>query len=90
MTLITQENEHDRLATRLSIILSRLFRGEKPHIGTLAEEFGVTTRTLRRDFNVRLTHLDIEQSNGVYPACLTLLSSPHGTGYEDTGEVAAS
>lgn len=29
MTLITQENEHDRLATRLSIILSRLFQGEK-------------------------------------------------------------
>ncbi len=27
MTLITQENEHDRLATRLSIILSRLFIG---------------------------------------------------------------
>ncbi|HDX3198138.1 TPA: transcriptional regulator, partial [Escherichia coli] len=26
----------------------------------------VTTRTLRRDFNVRLTYLDIEQSNGVY------------------------
>ncbi|HBM0287084.1 DeoR family transcriptional regulator [Salmonella sp. NW758] len=66
MTLITQENEHDRLATRLSIILSRLFQGEKLHIGTLAEEFGVTTRTLRRDFNVRLTYLDIEQSNGVY------------------------
>ena len=33
MTLITQENEHDRLATRLSIILSRLFQGEKLHIG---------------------------------------------------------
>ncbi|WP_252516489.1 DeoR family transcriptional regulator [Escherichia coli] len=66
MTLITQENEHDRLATRLSIILSRLFQGEKLHIGTLAEEFGVTTRTLRRDFNVRLTYLDIEQNNGVY------------------------
>lgn len=64
MTLITQENEHDRLATRLSIILSRLFQGEKLHIGTLAEEFGVTTRTLRRDFNVRLTYLDIETSNG--------------------------
>ncbi|MDV0931495.1 DeoR family transcriptional regulator, partial [Citrobacter freundii] len=55
-----------RLATRLSIILSRLFQGEKLHIGTLAEEFGVTTRTLRRDFNVRLTYLDIEQNNGVY------------------------
>ncbi|MDF3731783.1 DeoR family transcriptional regulator, partial [Enterobacter hormaechei] len=66
MTLITQENEHDRLATRLSIILSRLFQGEKLHIGALAEEFGVTTRTLRRDFNVRLTYLDIEQNNGVY------------------------
>lgn len=36
MTLITQENEHDILATRLSIILSRLFQGEK----LLAEEFG--------------------------------------------------
>ena len=74
MTPITQENEHDRLATRLSIILSRLFQGEKLHIGTLAEEFGVTTRTLRRDFNVRLTlPFDIEQSNGGVSACLTLL-----------------
>ena len=72
MTLITQENEHDRLATRLSIILSRLFQGEKLHIGTLAEEFGVTTRTLRRDFNVRLTYLDINRAT----ACISL---PHIT-----------
>ncbi|MCH6251344.1 hypothetical protein [Escherichia coli] len=44
MTLITQENEHDRLATRLSIILSRLFQGEKLHIGTLAEPPRVSWR----------------------------------------------
>lgn len=66
MTLISQETEHDRLATRLSIILSRLFQGEKLRIRRLAEEFCVSTRTLRRDFNVRLTYLDIEQNNGVY------------------------
>ena len=63
MTLITQENEHDRLATRLSIILSRLFQGEKLHIG--AEQRRISAR-------------------------FALLSSPHGTGYEDTGETAAS
>jgi len=66
MTRISQETEHDRLATRLSIILSRLFQGEKLHIRRQAEEFGVSTRTLRRDFNVRLTYLDIEPDNGVY------------------------
>lgn len=66
MTHISQENEHDRLATRLSIILSRLFQGEKLSIRILAEEFGVSTRTLRRDFNVRLTYLDIEQDSGCY------------------------
>lgn len=64
--LASQDNEHDRLATRLSITLIRLFQGEKLHIGLLAEEFGVSTRTLRRDFNVRLTYLDIEQTHGFY------------------------
>ena len=50
MTLITQENEHDRLATRLSIILEPFVSGEKLHIGTLAEEFGVTTRNAATGF----------------------------------------
>lgn len=39
--------------------------GGKLHIRRQAEEFGVSTRTLRRDFNVRLTYLDIEPDNGV-------------------------
>ncbi len=66
MTTRDPEKGHDRLATRISIILTRLFLGEKLSITALAEEFNVSPRTLRRDFNFRLTYLDIQQRNGVY------------------------
>lgn len=48
MTL--QERRHDRLAVRLSLIISRLVSGETLFIRKLATEFGVSERTLRRDF----------------------------------------
>jgi len=57
---------HDRLAVRLSLIVSRLFLGESLSIRLLADEFGVSKRTLRRDFNERLIFLDVEYSQGVY------------------------
>lgn len=61
-----QYDRHDRLAVRLSVIISRLLAGESLTLANLAEEFGVSIRTLQRDFQQRLIHLDIEYSQGRY------------------------
>lgn len=53
------EARHDRLAVRLSLIISRLLAGETLSLKALADEFGVSERTLQRDFNQRLSHLDL-------------------------------
>ncbi|MGK2654071.1 HTH domain-containing protein, partial [Escherichia coli] len=47
-------SRHDRLAVRLSLIISRLMAGESLSLKTLSDEFGVTERTLQRDFHQRL------------------------------------
>lgn len=52
------ERRHERLAVRLSLIISRLVAGETLDMGLLAAEFGVSIRTLRRDFRERLMYLD--------------------------------
>lgn len=57
---------HDRLALRLSVIISRLLAGESLSLKALSDEFGVSERTLRRDFHQRLLHLDIIGDNGVW------------------------
>ncbi|WP_050862689.1 helix-turn-helix transcriptional regulator [Enterobacter kobei] len=57
---------HDRLAVRLSVIISRLMAGESLSIKSLAAEFGVSERTLQRDFLQRLAHLDITSDRGCY------------------------
>ncbi|ELE9688706.1 WYL domain-containing protein [Enterobacter kobei] len=59
------ERRHDRLAVRLSLIISRLLAGETLHVGKLAAEFGVSVRTLRRDFRERLMYLDLEYYRGM-------------------------
>ncbi|EFN9600415.1 transcriptional regulator, partial [Escherichia coli] len=41
------ERRHERLAVRLSLIISRLVAGETLDISLLAAEFGVSVRTLR-------------------------------------------
>ncbi|MBN3262161.1 helix-turn-helix transcriptional regulator [Pectobacterium brasiliense] len=58
------ERRHDRLAVRLSLIISRLVAGETLDIRTLASEFDVSVRTLRRDFRERLMYLDLEYRKG--------------------------
>lgn len=58
------ERRHDRLAVRLSLIISRLVAGETLSMNKLAAEFGVSVRTLRRDFRERLIYLDLEYQNG--------------------------
>lgn len=58
------ERRHDRLAVRLSLIISHLVAGETLSVRKLAIEFGVSVRTLRRDFRERLIYLDLEYQNG--------------------------
>ncbi|BES86468.1 DeoR family transcriptional regulator [Pectobacterium araliae] len=59
------DRRYDRLAVRLSLIISRLLAGETLSVRKLAAEFGVSTRTLRRDFRERLMYLDLEYRNGL-------------------------
>lgn len=58
------KRRYDKLAVRLSLIISRLVAGETLNLGKLAVEFGVSVRTLRRDFRERLIYLDLEYHNG--------------------------
>ncbi|MFZ4171819.1 transcriptional regulator [Enterobacter ludwigii] len=58
------ERRHDRLALRLSLIISRLVAGETLDMRKLAAEFGVSARTLRRDFRERLMYLDLDYRQG--------------------------
>ena len=44
------ERRYDRLAVRLSLIISRLVAGETLDMQKLATEFDVSVRTLYRDF----------------------------------------
>ncbi|HAS8353659.1 TPA: WYL domain-containing protein [Vibrio vulnificus] len=62
----TSDSRHDRLASRLAIIISRLFRGETLYPAQLAREFNVSARTLQRDFSERLVFLDTEPYQGGY------------------------
>ncbi|WP_314153925.1 WYL domain-containing protein [Rouxiella badensis] len=57
---------HDKLALRLSVIISRLLSGEILSMKALSSEFGVSERTLRRDFHQRLFHLDITADHGTW------------------------
>lgn len=58
--------DHDKLAKRLGIILTRLNTGEKLYLDDLSREFGVTRRTLNRDFNERLNYLPIQRNGACY------------------------
>ncbi|MCK7198567.1 sporulation transcriptional regulator SpoIIID [Enterobacter bugandensis] len=59
-----QEQRYDRLASRLAILVSRLFIGETLSIRQLAQEFGVSERTVQRDLRERLRYIDTEYSGG--------------------------
>lgn len=84
------ERRHDRLAVRLSLIISRLVAGETLSVRKLAAEFGVSVRTLRRDFRERLMYLDwsISPDIAAYALravrrrwCPTCLSLPTAAGW---------
>ncbi len=78
-------NEHDKLATRLALILTRFNDGERLAVDELAREFNVNARTIQRDFK-KLSCLPIEKENGFYtlaPYCLGKLT------YKDIKQFAA-
>lgn len=55
------KHDYDKILTRLTIILARLNDGESLSVKELAEEFNVSTRTLQRDFNERLSGFPVYQ-----------------------------
>lgn len=57
-----KKHDYDKTLTRLTGILTRLYYGEALGIGDLAEEFGVSARTIQRDFNERLIGFPIEKA----------------------------
>ena len=52
---------YDKILTRLTNILARLNDGEALSVKELAEEFNVSSKTLQRDFNERLSAFPIYQ-----------------------------
>ena len=58
--------QHDKIATRLAIILTKLNDGEKLSIDNLADEFNVAKRTIQRDLNERFSYLPIKKEDGLY------------------------
>lgn len=54
--------KHEKLAYRLADIIIRLNDGERLDITELADSYQVSTRTLKRDFQDRLTVLDFNES----------------------------
>lgn len=56
-----QMHDYDKILTRLTIILQRLYEGELLSVQALAEEFNVSTKTIQRDFNQRLIRFPIEK-----------------------------
>lgn len=62
-------HRHDRLALRLSVIISRLLAGESLSLKALSGEFGVSERTLRRDFSQRLLAVTDEPDARSYSWC---------------------
>lgn len=55
------KHDYDKVLTRLTIILQRLYEGELLSVSSLAGEFNVGPKTIQRDFNERLIHFPIEK-----------------------------
>jgi len=55
------KHDYDRILTRLTTILSKLNDGDALSVTELAQEFGVSSRTIQRDFNERLNSFPIYQ-----------------------------
>ncbi len=62
----SRAKDHELLAQRLTQILIQLNQGQALEPAALAEEFGVTLRTIQRDLNERLAFLPIDKTGGTY------------------------
>ena len=60
------KGNHDTLVYRLASTLIKLNQGEHLEPESLADEYGVTLRTIQRDLNVRFAYLPIQKTNGLY------------------------
>jgi len=60
------KHDYDKILTRLTIILSKLNDGEPLSEKELAIEFNVSTKTLQRDFNERLSSFPIYKENKLW------------------------
>jgi len=59
------EGTHDTLVYRLAQILIKLNQGEKLNPQLLADEFGVSLRTIQRDLNVRFGYMPLLKSSAI-------------------------
>ena len=59
---MSPSHDYDKILTRLTTILQRLYEGEELSVSELAEEFNVSAKTIQRDFNERLIRFPIEKS----------------------------
>lgn len=57
---------HDKLAMRLSLILTKLNSDESFTAKDLADEFNVSVRTIQRDIKERLSYIPIEKNGDYY------------------------
>jgi predicted DNA-binding transcriptional regulator YafY len=57
---------HDTIVYRLAQLLIKLNQGEKLDPRALAQEFGVTLRTVQRDLNERFAYLPLHKMDGRY------------------------
>ena len=57
---------YDKLGMRLGMTLSLLFAGRRVLVSSLAQEYGVSERTIQLDLQHRLAYLPLETSRGSY------------------------
>lgn len=62
----TRNPEPDALASRLTQLLQRLNEGKSLNPQALADEFGITLRTVQRDINQRFAFLPLQKTQGRY------------------------
>ena len=68
------EKEHDKIGTRLELIITKLNNGERFTAEELADEFNVNVRTIQRDLNKRLSYIPLQKEQNYY------FLSPHALG----------
>jgi len=66
MAKTTTPSTHEKVSVRLAEILIKLNRGEKLDPRQLAEEFGVTLRTIQRDLLERLAYLPFSKDQQLF------------------------